>query len=60
MFVYRGYVGYCSYDGIWYGCVLDISELVEYKANTKAELELVFKVKVGEYIEIKNLSKKEM
>lgn len=50
MFVYRGYVGYCNFSNVWYGCVLDISDLVTYEANTKAELESAFKAAIDDYI----------
>jgi len=59
MFVYRGYVGYTNFSNVWYGCVLDVPDLVMYEAETMAGLEAAFMAAVDDYIEIlNNLSKK--
>lgn len=52
-FNYKGYSGsveYSALDGVYYGKILDIKDLVNYEALTEAELKLAFQGAVEDYL----------
>tara|TARA_R110002012_G_scaffold279098_1_gene467007 strand:+ start:6548 stop:6739 length:192 start_codon:yes stop_codon:yes gene_type:complete len=46
---YKGSIEYSSADGVWYGKILEINDLVSYEAEFKEDLNLTFIDVVEDY-----------
>lgn len=51
---YSGSVNYCDDDNIFYGKIIDITDLISYEGKSILELEKHFKILVDEYIDMLN------
>ncbi|MFD2827621.1 DNA repair protein [Leeuwenhoekiella polynyae] len=47
---YKGSIHYSSADGVWYGKILEINDLVSYEAELKENLKKVFVEAVEDYL----------
>ena len=46
----NGSINYSSNDGVWFGKILKVNDLVSYEANSREELQVAFIDAVEDYI----------